>query len=75
MAEAEQKVYRMTELVGTSKKGFDDAVEAAVKRARKTLRQVQWFQVKEQRGRIEDTGIEYQVTLEIGFLLEEKNLA
>jgi flavin-binding protein dodecin len=66
------KIYRMTELVGTSTVGFDDAVKAAIERAQKTLRQLQWFEVKEQRGRITDSGIEYQVTLEIGFLLEEK---
>ena len=64
-------VYRKTELVGTSRTGFDHAVMAAIERAQKTLRNVQWFEVKEQRGRITPGGIEYQVTLEIGFALEE----
>jgi dodecin len=68
----ENKIYRKTELVGTSMVGFDDAVKRAVERAMKTLRNVQWFEVKEQRGRITDNGIEYQVTVEIGFVLEDR---
>ena len=65
-------VYRKSELVGTSHEGFDDAVERAMKRAQKTLRNLRWFVVKEQRGRITSNGsIEYQVTIEIGFALED----
>lgn len=64
-------VYRLTELVGTSSIGFDDGVRRAIERAQKTLRSVQWFEVKEQRGRITEHGIEYQVTVEIGFALED----
>ena len=71
MAGTEHHVYKVTTLVGTSETGYDDAVERAVKRAQKTLRNVDWFGVKEQRGRITATGIEYQVTLEVGFRLEE----
>lgn len=70
MSTHEAKIYRKTELVGTSSTGFDDAVRRAVERAQKTLRNVQWFEVKEQRGRIEGSEIEYQVTVEIGFALE-----
>jgi dodecin len=64
-------VYKKTELVGTSTVGFDAAVQAAIQRAQKTLRNVQWFEVKEQRGKLVTNGIEYQVTLEIGFALED----
>jgi flavin-binding protein dodecin len=72
MADQESKIYRKTELVGTSSVGFDDGAKRAVERAMKTLRNVTWFEIKEQRGRITSRGdIEYQVTLEIGFLLEE----
>ena len=71
MSTHEAKIYRKTELVGTSSVGFDDAVKRAVERAQKTLRNVQWFEVKEQRGRIDGDSIEYQVTLEIGFALDE----
>jgi flavin-binding protein dodecin len=63
-------IYKKTELVGTSSAGFDDAVKHAIERAQKTLRNVQWFEVKEQRGRIDGGSIEYQVTMEVGFALE-----
>lgn len=72
MADQENKVYRVTKVVGTSTSGFEDGVKQAIERAKTTLRHVQWFEVKEQRGCITDTGIEYQVIVEIGFLLEEK---
>ena len=65
------KIYRKTEVVGTSAVGFDECVRRAIERAQKTLRNVQWFEVKEQRGRITDGGIEYQVTVESGFALED----
>ena len=71
MANEESTIYRKTEVVGTSTVGFDDCVRRAIDRAQKTLRNVQWFEVKEQRGRITDTGIEYQVSVEIGFALED----
>jgi len=71
MADQKGKVYRMTELVGTSNTGFDDGVRNAIARAQKTLRHVEWFEIKEQRGKLTDNGIEYQVTMEVGFLLEE----
>ena len=51
--------------------GFDDGVKQALERAQKTLRHVRWFEVKEQRGRITAQGIEYQVTIEVGFALED----
>jgi flavin-binding protein dodecin len=73
MADQENKVYRITKVVGTSNVGFDDGVKRAIERAQTTLRHVQWFEVKEQRGRITDAGIEYQVALDIGFLIEEKS--
>ncbi len=64
-------IYRKTELVGTSSVGYDDAIKQAVERAQKTLRNLAWFEVKEQRGRFRDGGIEYQVALEVGFALED----
>jgi hypothetical protein len=64
-------VYRKTELVGTSSVGYDDAIKQAVERAHKTLRNLEWFEVKEQRGRLKNGSIEYQVELEVGFALED----
>lgn len=71
MADTEHHVYKLTTLVGTSGTGYDDALKRAIERAQKTLRNVQWFEVKEQRGRITAAGVEYQVTLDVGFALEE----
>jgi len=71
MPDQDGTVYRKTELVGTSSVGFDDGVKRALERAQKTLRHVLWFEVKEQRGRITADGIEYQVTVEVGFALDD----
>jgi dodecin len=71
MSDHDGTVYRKTQLVGTSSVGFDDGVKRALERAQKTLRQVRWFEVKEQRGRITNQGTEYQVTIEVGFALED----
>lgn len=66
------KIYRKTEIVGTSNVSVEDAVTQAIERAQQTLRHVRWFEVTEQRGRIDNGEIEYQVTLEIGFELEDE---
>ena len=64
--------YKITELVGQSKKSFADATSNAVRRASKTLRNLSWFEVKELRGRIEDGKVsEYQVRVAVGFKLED----
>lgn len=68
---AHNKVYRKTEIVGTSSESFEDAIARALARAQQSLRQVRWFEVTEQRGRIDDGQTEFQVTLEVGFELEE----
>jgi flavin-binding protein dodecin len=64
-------VYKITELVGTSPTSFAEATKAAVAEAAKTLRNMDWFQVVEERGRIVDGAVaEFQVTLKIGFKLD-----
>ncbi len=64
-------IYKITELVGTSPKSFAEATKAAVAEAAKTLRNMDWFQVVEERGRIVDGEVaEFQVTVKIGFKLE-----
>ena len=73
MADTGGTIYKKTELVGTSTIGYDDAVKAAIGRAQKTLRHVDWFEVKELRGRIDNGMIIYQAALEIGFALEDTN--
>ena len=64
-------IYRKTELVGTSTLGYDDAIQRALERAHQTLRQIKWFEVRGQRGRITAGAIEYQVELAVGFALED----
>ncbi len=66
------KVYRKTEIVGTSNQSMEEAITTALERAQRTLRNVQWFEVTEQRGAVVDGQIEFQNTQEIGFELEER---
>jgi flavin-binding protein dodecin len=64
-------VYKTVELVGSSTKGFDEAVQTAIARASATLRNLRWFEVVETRGHIKDGRIaHWQVTLKVGFTLE-----
>jgi flavin-binding protein dodecin len=64
-------VYKVTELVGSSTEGVDQAIRNAVSRAGTTLRNLDWFEVKEVRGHIENGQIaHFQVTLKVGFRLE-----
>ena len=64
-------VYRVTEIVGTSPQGIDDAIRQGIRRASESLRELDWFEVTEIRGHIEDGAPEhFQVGLKIGFKLE-----
>ncbi len=64
-------VHKKIEIVGTSKVSFSDAVKTAIVEANKSIRHLEWFEVKEQRGRIRDGEVdEFQVTILIGFRLE-----
>ena len=65
-------VYRKTEIVGISETSVSDAIETAIARATRTLRNVDWFEVGEIRGQVKDGKVaQYQVTLKVGFRLEE----
>lgn len=65
-------IYKTTELIGTSPKSVESAVENALERARKTLRNMRWFEVKEIRGHIDDEKLSHwQVVMKIGFTLED----
>ena len=64
-------VYKVVEIVGSSSKGTDDAIQNAIARASKTLKHLDWFEVVNTRGHLQDGKIgHYQVTLKIGFRLE-----
>ena len=65
-------IARITEISSTSQKSFEDAIQSAVTRATKTLRNVRGAWVKEQQIKIEQGKIvEYQVNLMITFVLDE----
>ena len=67
------RTYRVTEIVGTSPDGIDDAIRNAVARASTTLRHVDWFEVTQVRGQIKDGTVEhFQVGMKIGFRLEDE---
>lgn len=64
-------VYRITEIVGTSPDGVDAAIQAGINRASTTLRGLDWFEVTEIRGHINDNNIaHYQVGIKIGFRMD-----
>ena len=64
-------IYRVIELVGTSEKSIEDAINSAISRADKTLRNLRWFEVARTSGHIADGAVaHYQVTLKVGFTME-----
>jgi dodecin len=69
---AKDHIYKILELVGSSDRSIEDAVQNAITRASKTIREMKWFEVLETRGHIENAKVgHYQVTLRVGFTLEE----
>ena len=65
--------YRVTEIVGTSTEGIDQAIRNGVSRAGRTLRNLDWFEVTQMRGYIENGEVaHYQVGLKVGFRLDEE---
>ncbi|MPY92495.1 MAG: dodecin family protein [Acidimicrobiia bacterium] len=65
-------VYRVTEIVGSSADGLEPAIKNAIARADKTLRNLDWFEVVNVRGHLENGAVgHYQVTLKVGFRLED----
>ncbi|HEY1626605.1 MAG TPA: dodecin [Streptosporangiaceae bacterium] len=65
-------VYSVSEIVGSSTESIDDAIKGAIGRASRTLHNLDWFEVNQIRGRIEeDQQCHFQVTLKVGFRLDE----
>ncbi|MCM2389531.1 dodecin [Streptomyces albipurpureus] len=65
-------IYRVTEIVGTSHEGVDQAIRNGISRANQTVRGLDWFEVTQVRGHIVEGEIEhYQVGLKVGFRLED----
>ena len=64
-------VYKSVEITGFYTDGVTEAIDRAVGKASETLRNLDWFEVVNVRGHIEDGRVShYQVTLKIGFRLE-----
>jgi flavin-binding protein dodecin len=65
-------VYSVSEIVGSSPDGIDQAVRNAVARAGQTLRNLDWFEVTQIRGHLSDGQVAHvQVTLKVGFRLDD----
>ncbi|WP_433607882.1 dodecin [Prescottella agglutinans] len=64
-------VYRVIKVVGSSTQGVDAAIANAIDRASQTMHNLDWFEVVETRGHIEEGAVAHtQVTLEVGFRLD-----
>ena len=65
-------VYKHIELTGSSKASMENAVENAISRANKSVRNMRWFEVTDTRGHIVDGKVDHwQVTIKIGFTMED----
>jgi flavin-binding protein dodecin len=65
-------VYKTIELVGSSTRGMEDAVQKAIAKAAETVRNIRWFEVLDTRGHVEDGKVaHWQVSLKLGFTLDE----
>ena len=80
-----EHIYRVTEIVGSSTESVDGAIHNALDRAGRTLRKLDWFEVTQIRGHLEESGEDtgkaggagcviahYQVGLKVGFRLEDE---
>jgi dodecin len=69
------RTYALNEIVGTSTVDVNDAIRNGIKRASQTVRNLDWFEVVQVRGAIMQGEVaHYQVTLKVGFRLEDKAL-
>ncbi|MBI3797167.1 MAG: dodecin domain-containing protein [Deltaproteobacteria bacterium] len=66
----QDKTYKLIELVGVSATSMEDAIQNAIGRANQTLKNLDWFELVEARGLIQDGKVgQYQVKLKVGFRL------
>jgi len=66
-------VYSVTEIVGSSGSSIDEAIENGVATAAKSLRHLEWFEVTEIRGRLDNGKVgHYQVQMKLGLRYEPK---
>jgi flavin-binding protein dodecin len=71
-ANPDDHIYRVIELVGTSEDSIEDAIAQAIARASSTLRNLRWFEVVRTSGHVDNGAVRhYQVTLKVGFTMED----
>jgi hypothetical protein len=64
--------YKITEIVGTSPDGVDQAIRNGIERASETIRNLDWFEVTQVRGHLVDGAVaHFQVTMKVGFRLDD----
>jgi flavin-binding protein dodecin len=69
---ADEHIYKIIELVGSSDKSIEDAIQGAIARASATVKHLRWFEVLETRGHVENGAVKhYQVSLKVGFTIED----
>ncbi|MDH4583922.1 dodecin domain-containing protein [Pseudomonas sp. BN415] len=69
---SDHHTYKKIEIVGTSRTSIDEAINNALTEAARTIRNMDWFEVVETRGHIENGRVgHYQVTLKIGFRISD----
>lgn len=68
---SDSHVYKKIDLVGSSTDSIEDAVNNAIEKAAKTVKNLNWFEIAQVRGHIEDGKVaHYQVELKVGFRLD-----
>ena len=64
-------IYKTVDIIGSSSNSVEDAIEGAVAKAARTVKHLNWFEVSEIRGHIENDKVaHYQVALKLGFRLD-----
>lgn len=67
-----EHIYKNIEITGSSEIGADEAIRNAISKASETIKNMDWFEVVEERGQIDSGTVRYwQVTIKIGFRLED----
>jgi flavin-binding protein dodecin len=71
-AHSRDHVYRVIQIVGSSETSIEDAVKRAIERANRTIRNLRWFEIVRTSGHIDNGSVRhFQVTLEVGFTMEQ----
>ncbi|MDD0853599.1 dodecin family protein [Halobacteriovorax sp. GB3] len=63
--------YKKVEIVGASHESIESAVQNAYEKASQSIHKLRWFEIQEIRGNFEDGKPLYQVTMKVGFRLDD----